>query len=266
MSLRKFLVSRVFLFNLALALVLVVGLVFITLRALNNYTRHGVSYPVPNLTGLNVSEAKTSAAANNLTIEIIDSVFNKKFEPGTIVDQQPVANSKVKANRTILLTVNSLELEKVTLPRLTDISFRQAQVLIENSGLFIGEISYQPSEYNDLVLDILQDSIPVKTGDRILKGSSIDLIVGRNKGNLKTQLPNLIGFSLDDAMETLTASKLNEGVLIYDNTFNTAEDSINARIYKQQPNPKYSSTIDMGSSIDIWLTTDSLKINEAYSK
>ncbi|MCY1719622.1 PASTA domain-containing protein [Prolixibacteraceae bacterium Z1-6] len=266
MSLGKFVVSRVFFMHLLLAIALIALLVFGTLKGLNQYTHHGVSYPVPNLTGLTINEAITTAQANRLKIEIVDSVYNKRFKPGEVVDQQPIANSNVKENRTIFLTVNSSEPEKVALPKLTDISFRQAQVLIENCGLFIGSISYQPSEYNDLVLDVQQDSASIQQGEKIIKGSTIDLIVGRSKGNLKTPLPNLTGFNIQEAQATLNGAKLNLGVLIYDKSITTAEDSVKAQIWKQLPNPKFVSTVDLGSSVDLWLTVDPEKVNEAYEK
>lgn len=266
MSLGKFLVSRTFAIHLLLIIALVAVLILGTLKGLKSYTNHGVSYPVPNLTGLTLNEAVLSARANNLKVTIIDSVFNKKYKPGTVVDQQPVANSNVKENRTIFLTLNSSEPERMALPKLTDISFRQAQVLIKKNGLFIGEISYQPSEYNDLVLEIQQDSLTIQQGDVIIKGTSIDLIVGRSKGNRKTPLPNLTGFTMPEVQATLNGAKLNQGVLIYDKLIETADDSLNARIWKQLPNPKFISTVDLGSSIDLWLTVDSVKINEAYER
>lgn len=266
MSLGKFFTSRTFLLNLLLAIVIVILLVLGTLKGLKQYTNHGISYPVPNLTGLTINEAVESAQANQLKIVIIDSVYNTKYGPGTIVDQQPVANSNVKENRTISLTINSMELEKVVLPKLTDISFRQAQVLIENSGLFLENILYRPSEYHDLVLEVLQDSIEIFEGEQIIKGTNIDLVVGRSKGNLKTPLPNLTGFALNEAQITLTDSKLNEGVLIYDASIATAEDSLNAKVWKQLPNPKYISTVDLGSSVDLWVTVDTIKINSAYER
>ncbi len=266
MSLGKFLKSRAFLINLLIAVVLVTILLVATMQALKLYTHHGSSYPVPNFTGIGIEEAIEKAQAGHLKIEVIDSVYNKKFNPGEIVDQQPVANSKVKQNRTIFITINSLEPETVVLPKLTDISYRQAQVLIENCGLFIGNLSYQPSEYNDLVLEVQQDSSEVFAGDKIIKGSNVDLIIGRSKGNLKTPLPNLTGFTIEEAESILTDAKLNQGVLIYDNTIETAEDSLNAKVWKQAPNPKFVSLVELGSSIDLWLTIDSVKVNKAYDQ
>jgi len=266
MSLGKFLKSRAFFINLLAAVLLVALILLVTMQGLKSYTHHGTSYLVPNFTGLTVEEAMEETHEGNLRIEIKDSVYNKKFSPGEILDQQPVAHSEVKENRTIFITINSVDPETVILPKLTDISYRQAQVLIDNCGLFVGNISYQPSEYNDLVLEVLQDSVDIKTGDKIIKGTSIDLIIGRSKGNLKTPLPNLTGFTINEAQATLTDAKLNQGVLIYDNTIETAEDSINAKVWKQAPNPKFVSEIDLGSSVDLWLTVDSLKVNNAYEQ
>lgn len=266
MSLGKFITSRVFVKHLLIAIVLVALLLFITLKGLNLYTRHGVSYPVPALTGLSIEEAAASATANQLRVEIIDSVYNSNFEPGTVVDQFPLANSSVKENRIIRLTINANEPEKVILPKLTDISFRQAQVLIESAGLHLGNISYHPSEYNNLVLSALQDSVKIIEGDKIIKGSEIDLIIGRSQGNMQTTLPKLTGFTLDEAESTITDAMLNTGAIIYDKTVKTAKDSVNARIWKQQPDPRFTKRVNMGSSVDIWLTTDTTIINQAYDR
>ena len=143
---------------------------------------------------------------------------------------------------------------------MTDISFRQAQVVAENSGIIIGNIIYEPSEYNDLVLRVEQDSTELKTGDLILKGSSVDLVVGRNPGNEDTPLPDLTGDNIALAKSTLTNSMLNMGVIIYDNSITTAEDSINAFVWKQYPSVKNTKRIGLGSSVDLWLTVDSMKI------
>ena len=266
MSLGKFITSRAFVKHLLIAIVLVALLLIVTFKGLRLYTKHGVSYPVPALTGLDLKEATASAKANKLRVEVIDSVYNKNFEPGTVVDQLPLANSRVKENRMIRLTINSNEPEKIILPKLTDISFRQAQVLIESIGLQVGNISYQPSEYEDLVLHTMQDSAEILEGDKIVKGTNIDLVIGRSQGNIQTTLPRLTGFTLEEAQSTITDAMLNMGSVIYDNTAETAEDSASAKIWKQLPDPQFTKQINLGSSVDIWLTTDTTIINRAYER
>ncbi len=259
MSLKKFLTSRIFLINLILAILLVIVVLIITFRGLKVYTHHGESYPVPDFTGLTEVEIENTVEQNNVNAEIIDSVFVSDALPGAVVDQEPEPGFRVKQNRTVFLTINSSEPEKVALPKLTDISFRQAQVLAENIGIKIGNISYEPSEFNDLVLKVEQESALIRPGKMILKGSSVDLVVGRSLGNEETPLPDLTGYTFDEAKIVLTNSMLNMGVVIYDESVQTAEDSLTAFVWKQYPNDKSTKQISLGSTVDLWLTNKSGK-------
>ena len=195
-----------------------------------------------------------------MRFEIVDSTYVDGALPGTVVDQIPEAGFKVKESRVILLTLNSKSPEKVVLPKLTDISFRQARVLIENCGLVLGKISYKPSEYNDLVLAVEQDSIQVFEGDELIKRSTIDLIIGTDAVSAITLLPSLLGLEVGDAKNTLIDAMLNPGVLIYDASIENAEDSVNAVVWKQYPDPKLIRDVNLGTSVDLWITVDSLKI------
>ena len=263
MSFSKFIFSRTFLKHLVLAAVLFTVILILTMQGLKIYTRHGDANPVPDFTGMNYEEALETSNQYHLKIEIVDSVHVDGAEKGVVVDQVPQANFKVKKNRTVFLTVNSTIPEQVVVPRLTDISYRQALVLIENCGLLPGNIIYKPSEYNDLVLKVEVDSTEIVAGTQIAKGTSVDLTVGRSQGNLTTTLPNLTGLSVTEADEILTTAMLNQGVIIYDETILSAEDSVKARIWKQHPSSKITGFVNMGSAVDLWVTIDSLKIVDA---
>ncbi|RIJ46879.1 PASTA domain-containing protein [Maribellus luteus] len=260
MSLKKFLISRIFWINLLIAVVLVAALTAITLSSLKSYTHHGISYSVPDLSGMTYDEAKQVAEASLLKVELLDSVYDKNVSPGAVVDQVPKANQQVKEGRLIYLTINASEAEMVTIPKLTDISFRQAQVLLENCGLTIDSISYQPSEYTDLVLNAFQNEKELAEGDRLEKGSSVVLVVGQSRGNMETILPNLNGMFIDDARLALTNARLNMGVVIYDHSITTKEDTLNARIWKQMPDSRLVQKVYLGSSVDLWLTVDNEKL------
>jgi beta-lactam-binding protein with PASTA domain len=263
MSIKKFIVSRVFLINLIVALLLIAAIVILTLQVLKSYTRHGQSNPVPDFYGLSQTEAVQLAGQYNLKAVVMDSVYSDKVSPGEVVEQQPSAGFGVKENRTILLTINSTQKEKVVLPKLTNISFRQAQVLVENCGLLAGEISYKPSEYNDLVLTVTQESREVSQGDVLLKGSTIDFVIGRDPENQQTPLPDLIGLKPAAAKNILTNAMLNFGVVIYDESIVSEEDSLNAMIWRQRPDTKINTTVKLGTSVDLWITVDEEKLNNA---
>lgn len=260
MSLIKFFKSRVFLKHLILAFLLISVIISITLFRLKSYTRHGESFPVPNFSGLTIDEIEAVAKQNDIEYKIIDSIHFNDAEPGVVVEQVPEAGFKVKRNRIVFLTINSTVPEKVILPKLTDISFRQAQALIENCGIILGTITYQPSEYNNLVLKVQQNSREITEGDIILKGSSVDLVIGSSSGIQDTPLPDLTGKTFSEAEAILTTNMLNTGVLICDETILSSEDTLRAIIWKQYPNFKNTRIVSLGTSIDLWLTLDSLKI------
>ncbi len=260
MSLVKFFKSRVFLKHLILAFLLISVIIIITLLRLKSYTRHGESFPVPNFSGLTINEIEAVAKQNDIKYEIIDSMHFNGAAPGAVVEQVPEAGFKVKRNRIVFLTINSTVPEKVILPKLTDISFRQAQALIENCGILLGTITYQPSEYNNLVLKVEQKSREITEGDIILKGSSVDLVIGSSNGNQDTPLPDLTGKTFSEAESILTNNMLNTGVLIWDETILSSDDTLRAIIWKQYPNFKNTRIVSLGTSIDLWLTLDSLKI------
>jgi eukaryotic-like serine/threonine-protein kinase len=255
--------SRIFLIQIIIAAGILFLLIFLTLKGLEVYTRHGQSNPVPDFRGMSQPEADKVARHHQLNIEVVDSVYIESAAPGAIVDQLPEPGHGVKENRTIFISINSSRPEMVILPQLTDISFRQAQVLIENSGLEVGNISFRPSEYHNLVLEVQKDSVRVRPGQKITKGSRIDLVLGRAQGNASTILPDLTGLTAEEAVQVLMNMMLNSGVIIYDNNIHSSADSLNARVWRQRPSPKTTSAINMGASVDLWVTTDTLRLNES---
>ena len=265
MSLKNFITSRVFLKQIIISVIIVVAIVVIVLQQLKSYTHHGESYPVPDFTGLTIDEIEATAQQAKLKYEIIDSMHFDEANPGTVVEQVPEPGFRVKKNRIVFLTINSTVPEMVVLPKLTDISFRQALGLMENCGLKPGKITYQPSEYNNLVLNVEQDSKVLKQNDIVQKGSSIDMVIGSNSGIQDTPLPNLTGMTYDEAESVLTSYMLNTGSLIYDGTIISSEDTLAAIIWKQYPGNNIK-LVSLGTSIDLWLTLDSVKISQLTLK
>jgi hypothetical protein len=64
---------------------------------------------------------------------------------------------------------------------------------------------------------------------------------------------------LDPAKNKILGSSLNLSAFQYDNTVKTGTDTINAFVYKQNPEFKNDATIQLGSAIYLWLTVDPSK-------
>ena len=260
MSLKKFLVSKDFLKHLGLAIAIAIIIIFLTLLWLSIYTRHGQSRPVPDLYGLTIDEAEKTVTKNKMRFQVIDSVYTNIVPRGCVVEQNPVAGFGVKKNRRIMATINAFNPEMVEMPDLLELSKRQALSLIESSGLEIGKLNYKPDLAVDYVLEQLYHGKPVEPGDSVQKGSVIDLVLGKGLSNRRTPIPDLIGFNIEEARNRILAASLNIGTFTFDNTINNAEDTANAFVFKQNPLYTEETTLQLGSAVYVWFTTDSMKL------
>lgn len=260
MSLKEFLISKVFVKNLSLAVALIVGMIMILLIWLNIYTRHGQARPVPNFYGLTLAETAKLASKSKLKYEVVDSVYTNAVSAGCVAEQNPIPGIKVKKRRRILITINAFRPEMVRVPNLVGLPYRQAVKTIQTAGLEVGERKYIPDLSVDFVIKQLYKGKEIAEGDSIQKGSGIDLLLGKGLSNQRTPVPNLIGLKLDAAKNTIIYASLNLGAFIYDNTVANAEDTVNAFVFKQNPEYKETSTLQLGSGIYIWLSVDSTKL------
>lgn len=253
MRLKEFLTSKLFLINFGAAILLTVVLIWFTMIALSFYTNKGENFPTPDFKGLNVSQVEKLADGNGLRFVIEDSVFRKDIRPGTVVFQNPVAGHKIKPNRQISITVASFLPEQVEVPKLTDVSMRQARVLLESKGFALGNVEFQPSEFNDLVLEQKFKGQTITPGIRLDNGSTIDLVVGKNMAGGETTIPDLTGLNFPSAKDMVKSRSLIVGSVIYDPSILTSEDTLNAIIWKQLPLADSITRVTPGISVDLWL-------------
>jgi beta-lactam-binding protein with PASTA domain len=260
MSFKNFIFSKVFFKNLGLAIIIVIGVLTILLLWLNIYTRHGQSRPVPDFFGLTIEETEALAKKSKMNYQVIDSVYTSLVPKGCVAEQSPKPGFKVKKWRNILLTVNASRPEMVAIPNLIDLPLRQANALIESSGLVIGKKTYKADLSVDMVLSQLHDGKKIEPGDSLQKGSVIDLELGKGYSSRTTPVPNLIGLSYDPAIDRINSTSLNLGAFNFDNTVTTGEDSLKAFVYMQKPEYKDDATIQYGGFMYLWFTLDSVKL------
>lgn len=260
MSLKKFLLSKVFFKNFGLAILIAVGVITILMLWLNIYTRHGQSRQVPDFFGLTMKEADLLAKKSRMKYVVVDSVYTALVPRGCVAEQTPKAGFRVKKWRNISLTVNASKPEMVAVPNLIDLPLRQANALIESSGLVIGKKSYKPDLSVDMVLSQLHDGKIIEPGDSLQKGSVIDLELGKGYSSRTTAVPNLIGLTYDPAIDRINSTSLNLGAFNFDNSVTSGLDSLSAFVYIQKPEYKEDATIQYGGFMYLWFTLDSAKL------
>ena len=253
-NIKAFIFSRNFLFHLIGALVFYSICMLLFVVFVRGYTKHGESITVPDVRGKTYDEASRILQKSKLEFRISDSSYVENKPPLAIIDQTPVANSKVKEYRTIYLTVNARSAPEVKMPDLKDASLKQATMILESYGMKIGQLVYKPDLAKNVVLDQQFEGHSIIPGTVIKKGSVIDLVLGDGLGETTVDVPNLIGLSLREARFVLEGSSLNLGAVVADNTVNG--DTLDAIVYRQIPeadNPERK--MNAGEGVDVFITS-----------
>lgn len=244
-----------------IAVALLCGGLYLTLNYLDDYTLHGQTLEVPNLEGKEFDGLVGVLDSNEFLPVFLDSIYLKGIKAGSVVDQDPKAGKTVKQGRKIYLTIASKQPPKITMPELVDLSLRQATSLMETYGLEIGELIYRPDVCENCILEQQINGEPVEAGTKVNGASRIDLVVGQGLSSEVTPVPYLLTLNLEQAKLLLTNAFLNSGGMEFDETVENAEDSARAIIYRQIPAHTEEPSVQMGSTVYLYLTTDTNKVS-----
>ena len=245
--------------NLIRAAVLCVVLIVGAIVFLNVITKHNQEITVPDFTNMSLAEASALAAHSGMRVEVTDSVFVKRMKKGAVYRQNPRPGSKVKDGRRILLTTNAVNAKKVTMPNLIGYSMRQAMAELQSRGLVLGKLIYVQDIATNNVLRQLKGSREIEPGVMIESETVIDLVVGLNSSDNETYIPDVIGLKQIGAVDAVHSNSLNISKLRFDKTVKDYDDSLDAVVYKQTPEPS-EHPVKMGDDITLYLTVDTNKV------
>ena len=242
----QFLKDKKFYINLLIILLLCIILLWIAFRLLDRYTRHDQVYTMPNLVGENYFETKHDYA-RDFNFILIDSVYPKGQQPGSIFQQDPLPGSKIKKGRNVYVIIVAVTPEKTIMPNLKNLSLREAIGRLESNGLDVDRLEYQEYSYKNNIIDQYFEGKPIQEGTELVKGSKIVLKVGIGQDKTKIKVPNLFGTPATEAKRILNLAGLNLG-----STFFEDSDSIQYMcVRRMSPGPSSGSVV-AGTAIDIW--------------
>ena len=179
MSIVKFLTSKEFFKQLAIAVVAVLILVFLVLKWLKITTNHGDFVEVPVLKGKTLDVVQIELDDNDLVMVVQDSAnYNPNYPKYSVIDQDPVAGSQVKEDRKIYLTLNPSGYRKVAIPKIIRRTFRQAKPTLEALGFVVGNITYVDDIGKDEVIAVKHKGKTISAGTMLPKTTKIDLVLG----------------------------------------------------------------------------------------
>jgi len=245
--------------------IVVILLFFLSLRWL---THHGVARTVPSVMGKTFDEAKAYLEKQGFEVIVQDSVYVDTLPPSGIIRQVPEADAVVKVNRTVYLTINRAVAPLVEMPNLVGYSLRNAEMVLKNMGLKIGDTTFKPDFARNSVLEQKYNGDEIKQGAKIRQGSAISLVLGNGVGQNEFAVPVIVGLTFGQARGMLGTNGINIGSVVLDDG---VTDTANAYIYRQSPT-RYGGDgkiahIRPGQLMDVWLSlqkpvTDSTQLQD----
>jgi membrane peptidoglycan carboxypeptidase len=134
--------------------------------------------PVPNVVGMSRNDAKAalSEAGFRVNVEISDSLSPK----GQVFSQSPGGGSVTPLGTMVTIFVSTGEPAQVTIPRLVDMPGFEARALLQSLGLVANVVKVETDDPDLVGFVLAQDP---HTGTQVVQGSTVTILVGKEKGN-----------------------------------------------------------------------------------
>lgn len=242
--------------------VLVAGLLlFVFLWAIfawmESFTRHDEFVQVPDFIDLKYTQLDEFTADKDIRYTIVDSLWDPQKPKGIVIRQDPDPGDNVKSGRMVYLYTTSFVPPMIAMPKLEDLSKRQAQYICASYGL---EVTFKEVDdpHRGAVVNQLYNGKRIEPGTPIEKGQKIVLHIGRGEeSSSDISVPNLIGLTFRQARGRLLDMSL-EWMVIPDAG---VKDTLNAIVYEQTPSPGSGRKIIPGATVDLRVTFDKEKLS-----
>lgn len=243
--------------NIVTGILIIFAIFFIFLYSLKWVTSHGKAATVPSVTGKSYEEARKLLKNAGFDVEVQDSIYMDTIKPLTVVKQFPDADEVVKVNRTVYLLISRAVPPMVEMPNLVGYSFRNAEMVLKNMDLKIGDTTFKPDFAKNAVLEQWYNGMQIDPGTKLRKGSVVSLVLGDGVGKREFAVPDITGMTFCHAREMLEEYGIIMGAVVGNSD---VTDTCNAFIFKQNPErfdeDKHIQHIRSGQTMDVWLQMD----------
>lgn len=232
--------------KLAIVVVVVVALLLslgvfgtLTYKTIKNNLKSTV-VTVPDTIDTPYEEAVQVLQGLGLYVDISEKKFDQEVPKGHIISQSVESGTSVKEGFTISLTVSQGPIT-TKVPNLLQKELSEAQLILENNKLTIGEVEYVN---NDLPKGYILEQSP-EPGKSIAQESAVNLVVSEGKVIETVILPSILGKTLEEARSTLSPLH----VYIGNTTYNYSDEYSNETIMSQSK--RGGSEVNEGTYINV---------------
>ncbi len=185
---------------------------------------------VPDLKGKDINYAKGLLLKQKLELKVVNRLYNANFPNDTIISQYPIPGRKKRAGTEVEVVVSKGP-QLVKVPLLIGKSQREVELILEETGLLLGEVltDYNPNYEKEVVIK----QLPEQT-TQIEKGASVSITLNSEVNN-EIEVPNFIGKPLSEVQ-----AELNNLGLVYNQAKPTTSDIYPKGVVTDQTPVPYS--------------------------
>lgn len=170
--------------NIILMIVISCLIVLAISSMLGLYTKHNEEITIPNIRGLKIDKAIKKLSDKDLDYEIVDSVYRSDLEHGIVIETLPREGMNVKEGRKIYLTITSFSTMQGVVPRVENLSSRQAIAQLNSlkfHNITIREVS---GDFDNLCirLETINGNI-IPSGTKISVDTRLVLVVSKRNNS-----------------------------------------------------------------------------------
>lgn len=229
-----------------LSAVLTLGALFGFLYLLDRWIMPAVIHTgreciVPEIIDKPLEKAEENLREGNLSLQVLAEEYNPLKPPGIVLSQSPAPGAKVKKGRIVRVVVSKGE-KMVLVPYLKGVSLRQAELMLHEKGLEVGEINWVPSD--TFPENVVVESDP-SFGLSIPSGMSVNLRVSLGSLPERVTIPDLVGKSLKETKSILKELGLDIGEIQFE-----TKDYLPPETVVEQF-PQEGAEVERGTKVDL---------------
>ncbi len=220
------------------------------------YTHHGEAILLPDLEGKQLEEARRIAKDRGLKLQVVKGPFDPDRDPGLVILQQPKAESRVKRNRSVYLTVLSDEAPLIKLPSLVG-SYDYEQYTRRLDPLkisyYVAEQVYDPKQEENTILHFYYDEQKIEDQDlrkgvKVPQGARLGFVVTvRRTGEVS--VPDLRCRTYSEALFIIGGYNLEIGE-------SSGVDTNRDQAYITRTEPSSGTSVEEGTAIRVFLSAE----------
>ncbi|MDE7467735.1 MAG: PASTA domain-containing protein [Muribaculaceae bacterium] len=194
--------------GLALMALVTLLVAWMIMMFLSVWTNHGDNTTVPQVRHVSFAQATRTLNEAGLSIEIADSLYDKTYPPGTVMESWPKAGAQVKNGRTVYVTITAFSPKNVTVTMpVTGVSSRQALSYLNSLGITGVRVVSVPGDFPDLVESATYNGRPLGVGSTLPVDAAVVLNVSAGRApepDVESSFEDLEGESEPEVDESET--------------------------------------------------------------